>query len=190
METKPGNKRPTCYVYKSFRNKCVKPVLEHNTKLLKEASYAEKVSLLDTEFTRFEDAEAKAKDPWYYYRLHWSGDLFSEEYSKAIAEAVARHPKTTFWIYTRSFDYVEPLLDIPNLKVYLSLDQVNVVQGMATRAKFLGAKNLAISVMDKTLPDPSIPACPQDSGKIPLAGACRACGLCVNQRSDVWFKTK
>lgn len=135
-----GRKLPECYVARTMScYKGVYGVLEHNTQTLKRATEWEKVQILDAEFGRFRTkelrhlgAEAKSGDFSPFYRLHWSGDIFDEEYARAIASAVQLNSDIRFWCYTRSFFAVPILCNIPNLILYLSLDPVNVVQGMMT----------------------------------------------------------
>jgi hypothetical protein len=110
--------------------------------------------ILNAEFERFRTAEERhakrtGDGPHLYYRLHWAGDIFSPEYARAIAIAVKTNSDIKFWIYTRSFFAVPMLVDIPNLIVYLSLDPVNVQQGMLVYAthKDTAAHNLQICYM-------------------------------------------
>lgn len=144
-----GRKLPTCYV--AHTCSCyggVKGVLEHNTQALMQAPYWGKVELLDAEFRRFRSAElrhlgeeAKSKDFSPYYRIHWSGDIFNEEYARALASAIQLNSDIHFWCYTRSFFAVPHLCNIPNLTLYLSLDPVNVVQGLMVFAEHKNNKN-------------------------------------------------
>ena len=70
-----------------------------------------------------------------YYRIHWSGDIFNEEYAKALASAIQLNSDIHFWGYTRSFFSVPHLCNLPNLTLYLSLDPVNIVQGLMVFAE-------------------------------------------------------
>ena len=200
LETKRDGGRPTCYVFKAFRNKRVKEILEHNTEVMKSSSYDEMVDILDREFARFEAEEDTNQQPWYHYRLHWSGDLFSADYAKAVAKAASRHPRVTFWIYTRSFDFVQHLIGVENMHTYLSIDPINMVAGMNTwrsiRKRFpKHGKRLRISYMSETdnlreqTGADTVP-CPADIGRIKIEGACHKCGKCALGNSDIWFKVK
>ena len=194
LEVKPGGKRPTCYVFKAFRSKRVVEVLKHNYDILRDASLAEMVRILDAEFTRFETADAASASPWYNYRLHWAGDVFSKRYATALAKAAAMHPKTSFWLYTRSFDLVDPMIGVPNLKVYLSADPCNMEAALETMSRLHKAHpeltvpaRLAHMAKENKL---TLTPCPQDEGNLDLEGACARCRLCVNASRDVWFKVK
>lgn len=65
-----------------------------------------------------------------FFRWHWIGDFFSEEYAAACRNVMQEHPKITFLAYTRSFQErvnVLPILSsLPNLHLYLSVDFENV----------------------------------------------------------------
>lgn len=132
----PGRRTRTCYVDNLMNvYSGVKGVLQHNTGILKSATQAEMTEILHAEFTRFEAVEdrmakSSGKDQDLFYRLHWSGDVFSHVYAEALVEAMTKHPRITFWGYTRSFDAVPILLKAKNLILHLSLDQVNLVRGL------------------------------------------------------------
>jgi len=193
MEVKDGNVRPVCYVYRSFRNKAVKTALEHNTNLMKQASQAEMVAILDEEFSRFERVESKSKDPCYMYRLHWSGDIFSARYAKAIAKAVKKHPDTTFWIYTRSLPYVKHIAGVDNLTVYISVDEVNCDKALEEWKKHDNTKvKLAHMSIEKpkSASGRAFKDCPTDVGRLPYEKACTRCQLCIKGDVNIWFKTK
>lgn len=70
------------------------------------------------------------------FRWHVSGDIFSLEYAEWIAE-VCRRSLTRHWIYTRSFDLVEPLTQVStvhggNLALNLSCDVDNYAAARET----------------------------------------------------------
>ena len=139
---KPGRKLPECYVahtmsaYKGVRN-----VLEHNTRLLKAASFDEKVRLLNDEFARFRKAEMRRTEAKLVYRIHWSGDIFDMDYANALAKAIQDNPDIEFWNYTRSLFAVPVLCNIENLRLYISLDPVNIQQGTMTYVEHKTTKN-------------------------------------------------
>jgi hypothetical protein len=188
MECVGNNVRPTCYVHKAFRNAKVKEILEHNTKVLKEATRSEMTRMLVYEFNRFEVEEANAKSPSFNYRLHWAGDVFSMAYAEALAYAIGKAPKTQFWIYTRSFDFVEPLVGVPNLNTFLSLDPCNWLDGLMVHAKYQD-QGLKVTYMNKENHGDYMP-CPADAGNMEIEGACSKCRMCINGNKDIWFKVK
>lgn len=134
----PGRRLRTCYVCNIMNiYKNVAAVLQHNTDLLKRDSNTieDMQNLLDIEFRRFEASEAShakrtGEPEQLFYRLHWSGDVFSDAYATALVKAMQLHPRITFWGYTRSFESVPILAKAENLLLYLSLDAVNFDNGM------------------------------------------------------------
>jgi hypothetical protein len=190
MECVGNNVRPTCYVHKAFRNAKVKEILEHNTKALKEADFWNMHYILDAEFARFEACEAVSPNPSFNYRLHWAGDVFSADYASALRMSIRQHPKTQFWIYTRSFDFIEPLVALPNLNTFLSLDPCNRDQGLELWLKHREA-GLKIAYMGKeTLAGECMVPCPADAGNMEIEGACGKCRMCITGNKDIWFKVK
>lgn len=71
------------------------------------------------------------------FRWHVSGDVYSLEYAEWIAQVAAWSAPVRHWIYTRSFQFVEPLVGVPNLAVNLSCDQDNYQQARDTRRRAL-----------------------------------------------------
>lgn len=134
------------------------------------------------------------------FRIHWDGDFFSRDYAKAWAEVITYNPDIRFWVYTRSFDVVDILVDIPNLTVYLSADPVNIAEANATAERFPGV--FIATVADTfaearaTIVDTARKAyaCPENRKSIPLisekGSACIRCGICPAGRGDVLFAVK
>ena len=213
-EIPAGRKLPVCYVFGLMSAyKGVKPILQHNTDLLKSASQADRISILKQEFERFEKHELKQQLPELFYRLHWSGDVYDEDYADALIEAMNAFPHIAFWNYTRSHDLALDLADnVPNLTQYLSLDAMNFERGMDIYVKWLQAPrhqdaNLHICYMsdeddfaaryaecrtrhqDWPAQPVALSACPVDTKKLPTDGACAKCRKCLAGK-PVWFKTK
>lgn len=64
------------------------------------------------------------------FRWHVSGDVFSLEYARWIADICRESPTVRHWIYTRSFDFLGPLVEVSttrggNLAINLSCDADN-----------------------------------------------------------------
>jgi hypothetical protein len=188
-----GRKLSVCYAARLVNARPnVRAVLEHNTKLLTQASGYEQQALLQYEFERFLQADIKKrpKEKERYYRLHWSGDIFSKEYANALASAMLAFPEISFWNYTRSFEWLQPLREVPNCVTYLSLDKCNSAEGTLTyRGLGYPEDNMSLCMMSPLEPRSNYTACPQDSGKLELEGACHKCKLCLKGK-PVWFKTK
>ena len=132
-----GRKLPTCYVagVMNFRP-AVKGLLEHNLSILKSAETVEGMTaVLRAEFQRFKDAELRrasrtGQPACLTYRIHWAGDFFSDDYARAVGQAIQAFPEIRFWAYTRVWSAVPILKGIENLTLYMSLDQVNVNRGL------------------------------------------------------------
>lgn len=68
------------------------------------------------------------------FRWHVSGDVFSFEYAEWIADVVRESAPVRHWIYTRSFDFLVPLMEVStlrggNLAINLSVDKDNFAAG-------------------------------------------------------------
>ncbi|MBI3631876.1 MAG: hypothetical protein HY225_00290 [Candidatus Vogelbacteria bacterium] len=59
------------------------------------------------------------------FRWHVSGDITSTKHAEFIRRVCEKTPDVAHWIYTRSFEYIEPLLDVQNLVLNLSVDKDN-----------------------------------------------------------------
>jgi hypothetical protein len=178
--------------------------MEHNYNAVKNASYEDLVSSLDSiikDFIVESDKRKSAK----VFRIHHDGDFFSNTYAQAWATVVRNNPAVTFWAYTRSFtpacNVVADLAGIPNLTLYLSVDEDNETYAKDVLVTFP-------SVRVATLTDTASEgkrvmvslgrkvggACPEVLGRIPLitteGGACFSCGLCVTGKADIRFASK
>lgn len=144
----------TCYVVKLMQAyPSTGRVLEDNTELLKSSSYNEMVEILVNEFNRFEKSNkrSRSKPKEQLYRLHWSGDIFSQEYARALNTAMYLFPDITFWCYTRSFEFLGEF-DVPNLIMFVSTDPVNFMNGFRAYVDY-NANPIAIRIayMGKSL---------------------------------------
>lgn len=213
-QIRAGRKLPTCYVFNVMAAyRAVGPALQHNTTLLKTSNHDDRVQLLTQEFERFRKSELKRPAPKLFYRLHWSGDVYDDDYADSLIEAMLQFPDVTFWNYTRSLDLAPELADnVPNLEQYMSLDAINFEKGMDIYVKWLRTPrhqdpNLHVCYMSPEddfqaryaecrtrHPDwPETPvilrACPVDEKKMETDGACAKCMKCL-RGTPVWFKTK
>jgi len=212
-----GRTTHTCYVDKLMRaHKSVRAILQHNTDVLRAATTGDKIRMLRAEFTRFEAAEERRAErlktkPFVHYRLHWSGDIFDNDYAIALSSAIRQHPNTMFWTYTRSFEQLSYLKGLGNLALYLSLDPVNRDRGIKAfvdnEGEQQGWELCYMSATDDwacgapdTCADEADPmyyrarikmhACPVDTGKFPMNEGCSRCRRCINPtQGSVWFKT-
>jgi len=185
LDVRDGLKRQTCYMAKiTAIYKQVGNVLQSNTALVQGKSLEEIKTVCRETIQAFVQ---KSKNQDLYFRLHYSGDFFSEDYTKAWAAVIKEFPNIRFWVYTRSDLFVEHLLGINNLTVYLSYDPSNFDKMLAVYLKHKDANNnLGMAWLGNEAPDPDIyrwVQCPEITGKVKNtsdAGACSKCRLCVD----------
>lgn len=72
------------------------------------------------------------------FRWHVSGDIISKKHALFIREVCSNTPSVPFWIYTRSFPYLLPLLypRTDNLVINLSADKDNYEAALHLHKKF------------------------------------------------------
>lgn len=116
------------------------------------------------------------------FRIHVSGDMFSEDYVNAWVKITRAFPKTRFWGYTRSWCVSEMetalkrLRDRPNVQLFASVDPEMKLPPSGWRTAFLTCDPRAEGLFCRA----------QESGK----ATCQECGYCIRRRSgDVIFKT-
>lgn len=169
--------------------KAVGAVLDSNTQKLVNKPYEYQVNVLTNTFQNFKDANDK--EHW-YFRLFYSGDVFSEQFAKALAESCSKFPEIKFWIYTRSHKFAHILVKASNIAVYLSIDPVNMKTGEAVynrlKKKYnnIGMAHLGKPVL--TNPDTKFVGCPETYGKVHNTnerGACAACKLCFTYNDNI-----
>jgi hypothetical protein len=172
----------------------------HNWELLTNATYNGMCILLWDMIEEFSQECAK-NNISKVFRWHADGDIFSEAYAQAIAETCRSFPDVQFWIYTRSFEYVEWIAPVANLSVYLSVDSEN--KEKATETKWL-YRSVRLAYLSEThedgkefmLTETGKPGaiCPENAKRIPLVtkdgGACVTCGLCIFGKADIRFASK
>lgn len=183
-----GRRCPLCYAERLRRcYKNIHRVMAHNTRLMTRASQREMENYLTAEFDRFTAEEQIRGVQHLHYRLHWSGDIFSERYAKALANAINKHRNIKFWNYTRSFKWVKHFQGLPNLVLFLSLDEVNKEEGLRCftankkklrlRLAYMGEKNAL-----------RLKPCPVDEGRLRFEYGCANCRGCWKAARPVFFK--
>ena len=196
LDVRTGKKRETCYMAKITQiYKAVGKVLDNNTKLLAGKSYDEMVTVLSNTFQNFVDANDK--EHW-FFRWHYSGDVFSEDYARAIVAVCNKFPLVKSWIYTRSFvdpcNFVPILVKAANLAVYLSIDPVNIDAGVALYNQLkdkhtnIGLANLGPASKVEGV---KFINCPETYGIISnnsKAGACSRCKLCFTYNDKIHLR--
>lgn len=180
-------------------------VMAHNWNAVKDASITDIVDSLDALLIDFEAKSDKWNAPK-SFRIHHDGDFFSDDYAKAWAIVIRRHPDVSFWAYTRSFtpdtQIVHILADIPNLSLYISVDENNAEYAEAVLKAWPTVKAATLTdtfdngkaMMRNIGRDKPGAACPELKGSLPLitvnGGACITCGLCPNSKADIRFASK
>ena len=104
-----------CYAGKLEKvYKGVKNILVSNYEQLVNADYATMVSLLDEMISEFvKDCEKRNAQK--LFRIHWDGDFFSVDYTKAWVSVIRKYSDVQFWVYTRSDFAVPHIVGIKNL---------------------------------------------------------------------------
>lgn len=185
LDVRDGLKRQTCYMAKVVAiYKAVGNVLSTNTAMLSGKTVDEMEAVCKATVEEF---IKKNKGDDLYFRLHYSGDFFSLEYTEAWARVISQFPNVRFWVYTRSHEYIDPLLGLDNITVFLSCDPSNYDK-VSKIFEALKDKhpNLGMAFMGNDAPDAKNNRwvkCPEITGKVANtddAGACSKCRLCVD----------
>lgn len=179
-------------------------VMESNWHAVKDASVSDMARSLDHIVKEF-SAAADKRNCDKAFRIHHDGDFFSRGYARAWASVIRNNPDVEFWAYTRSFtpgcNVVDILADIPNLVLYLSVDNGNsewVSEIIAEHPSILLATLTdtaadGADMMNEWRNRPGA-ACPEVMGRIPLitvnGGACISCSLCPKGKADIRFAVR
>ena len=183
LNVRDGCKRETCYMAKVTQiYKAVAHTLQVNTDMVRGKSYDEMVTVIRATIKSFTEKNLEAK---WYFRLHYSGDFFSEDYAKAWAQVIGEFPRVKFWVYTRSFNVVPYLIDRTNITVYLSIDPVNMDEGSRLYEKYIERANLGLAWLGNEKPAKyRWVTCPETSGILKNTneqGTCAKCRLCIDR---------
>jgi hypothetical protein len=176
--------------------KGVKASLLHNWDLLKDEDTQGMYTLLSEMIAEFK-TDCVKKDAPMLFRIHWDGDFFNDDYTRAWRMVIEEQPDIQFWVYTRVKSAALMLKGIDNLSLYFSADSENVKTAVdlkinsGVRMAYL-AKNFAIGQADvKEMIGKPAAKCPENNKQIPLisnaGSACVSCSLCVYSKSDIIF---
>lgn len=96
------------------------------------------------------------------FRWHVSGDVYSLDYAQWIADVCRESPGVEHWIYTRSFDMLEPLVEVStakggNLALNLSADRDNYDAALEASVRAVRQGALPLRICYLTL-DGAVPA--------------------------------
>ena len=174
----------------------VKNVLVSNYEQLVNASELEQYNLIADMIADFV-ADCDKRNAPKLFRIHWDGDFFNEQYTRAWAKVIRDFDDVQFWVYTRSSFAVPILTGIANLSLYFSTDSDNTGLAIALKDKY-GVKlaylsdTFANGKRDfETIQSKSPVPCPENNLKLklisPTGSACVTCGQCIFARNDILF---
>lgn len=185
-----------CYAGKLEKvYKGVREVLLHNWNLLKDATYPNMVALIGEMISEFR-ADCEKRGAEKYFRLHWDGDFFSDDYTLAWKDVILANPDIQFWAYTRVASSARILQGTPNLGLYFSADNENIAVAEQLRSEGIRLAYLADTFAEGQKKMISLTArpgakCPENTRQLPLisekGSACMACGLCPKGKADIVF---
>jgi hypothetical protein len=131
------------------------------------------------------------------FRIHWDGDFFSKDYTRAWRRVIKHNKDVQFWVYTRVPPAIGMLTGIPNLSLYFSADADNKDEAKRLRQEhgvklaWLSDTFEEASSQVRALTGKPGAKCPEQTRQIPLisidGGACYTCGLCTTNKTDVRF---
>jgi hypothetical protein len=129
-----------------------------------------------------------------FFRIHWDGDFFSDNYAKAWALVIEKNDDIDFWVYTR-VESSARIIHKTRATLYFSGDPDN-----EDAVRRMAKAGIRIAYVDDTFEDgrdamhrlnARAVKCPENNKKIPLISddksACMACGVCVHGRNNVLF---
>jgi hypothetical protein len=113
-----------CYVHGLRKHRPdIAELYEHNERVIKEILEAGRLWSAALDFAVWVEEHCQESG----FRWHVSGDIFSRQYAEEwVARVVEYTDGVRFWIYTRSFPHLEPLLAVRDyLAINLSADRDN-----------------------------------------------------------------
>ena len=178
-----------CYAGKLEKiYKGCKDNLLHNWNALKDATYWDAFDMLSVMILDFKKECVKANAEK-LFRIHWDGDFFNAAYIDAWHDVILYNDDVQFWAYTRVPSAAIALCELPNLSLYFSTDEDNIETALELNAKY-GVK---FALLGKTFADAKNLApvrtavCPEQRKQIALNGACVACGICTEGKTNIAF---
>ncbi len=176
--------------------KGIREVITSNFEQLQATDLLGKIALLNEMIQDFR-SDCEKRNAEKLFRIHWDGDFFDEEYTRAWQFVIRLNPDVQFWAYTRSDFAVPILIDIENLALYFSADSANKTLAWELKRKYgvklaYLAKDFATGKSDfNEQQEKSAVPCPENNKKIPMisekGSACVVCSQCVFARNDILF---
>jgi len=133
------------------------------------------------------------------FRIHWDGDFFSDNYTRAWVTTIRGMPSVKFWVYTRNESAYRILMDanLPNLTTWFSVDattrhvdgvsQHTIADKLAGeygdrfRPAYMADTFADAQAGNKALTSKPGAKCPEITGQIGMVGACQTCRLCIDK---------
>jgi len=167
-----------CYVKTTYRYKNVPRLLARNTALLFELQKKKDWAGMDRSL---EDMVRHSKGAKLgFFRIHWSGDFFSQDYLASWFRVIEKFPTVKFWVYTRSF-HLDFSKKPGNLTIYASTDQYNAARARLFQVEELAAEAFSGEIVEQPV---GMIGCPHLDKKVK---DCATCGLCMKSTS-VFFR--
>lgn len=169
-----------------------------NWEALKDATYDEMIFMLEPLIAKFV-VESRKRNAEMIYRIHWDGDFFNEDYTRAWATIIREYDMVQFWVYTRNPRAAVTLQksNLSNLSLYFSADPVNEgvahmlwnvygIRPAAVADTFLASQEMVARITGRVGAK-----CPEQTKQIPLiseaGSACSVCRLCVDNKANIAF---
>ena len=159
------------------------------------AGMVDALSGMVAEFERKSDKRGADK----FFRIHWDGDFFSMDYTRAWIDVVRAFPAVQFWLYTRSSASAVAIhkASLENVSLYFSADRVNapIAQMLSRtygiRVAMLGSTFQEARAALEEATGSAGKACPENGKRLalisPKGSACARCKLCIYGRADIAF---
>lgn len=188
-----------CYAGKLERlYKGVRENLLHNWNMLRDADEERAYGLL-TDMMQDFITECNRRGADKAFRIHWDGDFFNIDYTRAWRRVIEATPEVRYWVYTRT-DWAVPMLKgMPNLALYFSTDSENlpVAEGLrrdhGVRLAMLASTFAEGLAAVKGVTGRPAARCPENTGQVPLispeGSACLRCNLCPTEKADILFSS-
>lgn len=125
-----------------------------------------------------------------HFRIHESGDFYSQNYINIWNTIIQNCKNTKFWAYTRSFEFdFSKIIENKNFKLYASCDSYNKKEVKKFLKKFNHSNELIKIAYGPIYEKDELEKLKNKGIKIcPLNEKCTECNYCVDGRGDVAFK--
>ena len=177
------------------------PVLMHNYRMLNGQSEDRMKELLSRMVAEYVEECDRKNVPVgeRVFRIHWDGDFGitsntenGTSYPRAWSRVIEENPGVQFWLYTRMSNAARYLhaARLRNLSLYFSADDENI-----KTARRLEVRGIRLAMLSETMVEGkraigSGVYCPENLGRLPMQGACVACGACIRGKSNIIFASK